>query len=110
MLLNVKLAGFLYDFVNMILKLGDGTYSAKEIFFQILMERIRLACCKITSALHYEQDTKQLWHCIYRTAGGATIQLLSGPTKSGQILRDETVHGHYDPSSFTFESKFFHSM
>ena len=64
-LLNVKHAGFLNDFVNMILKLGDGTFSAKEISFQILMERIRLACCKTPSAMYYEQDTKQL--CIAST-------------------------------------------
>ena len=82
----------------MILKLGDGTFSAKEVSFEILMERIRLACCKTTSTMHCEQDTKQLWHCMYRTAGGVTIRLLSGPKNSGQILSDEAVHGHYDPS------------
>ena len=50
------------------------------------------------SVMQYEQDTKQLWQCIYRTAGGVTILLLSGPKNSGQILSDEAVHGHYDPS------------
>ena len=57
---NNKHAGFLNDFVNMILKLGIDTFSAKEISFQILMGRIRLSWCKTTSAIHYEQDTKQL--------------------------------------------------
>ena len=84
--------------LNMILKLGDGTFSAKEISFHILMERIRLACCKTTSTMHYEQDTKQLWHYVYRTAGGVTIRLLSSPQNSGQILSNEADHGHYDPS------------
>ena len=82
----------------MILKLGDGTFSAKEISFHILMERIRLACCKTTSAMLYEQDTKQLWHCMYRSAGSVTIRLLSGPKYSGQILSNEAIHGHYDLS------------
>ena len=82
----------------MILKLGDSTFSAKEISFHIMMERFRLACCKTTSAMHYEQETKQLWHCMYRTAGGVTIRLLSGPKNSGQILSNEVVHSHYYPS------------
>ena len=85
------------DFVNA-LKLGDGSISTREITFQCFMEGMWFACCSTTLGMHYEEDTKELWHCIGHVSGKTTIRLLSGPKNTGQILSEEAMAGCYDPT------------